>query len=179
MTLPANIRINTSAPFPATVKGGGVVAISKLGNIWTVSLNFAAVAQTPIIADPANTFVLGWNQLTGVYSLLPLSSLSNSKITKILTNVAPFTSPYAAQPTDDVLIVKPTVAAAFTVTVDWSTRSKPLTIVDGKADAFNHNITITPAAGQTQMGTVNYSYIIDSNGGSITMTPLPDATGGY
>ena len=78
-----------------------------------------------------------------------------------------------------MLIIKQAVAAAFTVTVDWSARAKPLRIVDGKGDANVNNITITPAAGQTQMATVNYSYVIDGAGGSITLTPLPDGSGAY
>ena len=85
----------------------------------------------------------------------------------------------AAQPNDEVLIVNQTAGAPFTVNVDWSTRTKPLRIVDGKGDAATNNITITPAAGQTQLATVNYSYIIDGNGGSITLTPLPDGSGAY
>lgn len=175
MTLPANIRINASAPFPATVRGSGVIAITKASGIWTVSLNFAALAITPAVADPAHSYVLVWNSLTGVYTLVPVGVAFVAKSVKIITAAGP----YAALPTDQVLIIKQLVGAAFTVTVDWSQRTLPLTVVDGKGDANAHNITITPAAGQTQMATVNYSYIIDGNGGSITLTPLPDASGAY
>lgn len=175
MTLPANVRVNIGAPFPATVKGTSFIGILKQNGIWTVSPNFAALAQFPTIADPANSFVLIWNALTGVFTLVPASAVFSSKVVKTLT--AP--GPYAALPTDEVLIIKQLVAAAFTVTVDWSVRTKPLRIVDGKGDASINNITITPAAGQTQLAVVNYSYIIDGNGGSITLTPLPDNTGAY
>jgi len=179
MTLPANIRVNTAAPFPAKVKGAGLIAISKTTGIWTVAINFGAVAKTPIVADPANTYVPAWNALTGAVSMVPLAGVFSNKVTKILTGVGAFASPYAAQPNDDVLIVKQAAGAPFVVTVDWSLRTKPLTIADGKADAVNNNVSVTPAAGQTQLGTVNYTYIIDSNGGSITLTPLPDGTGAY
>lgn len=174
MTLPANIRVNMSAPFPATVRGSGVVAVAKANGIWTIGLNFGAVAISQAIADPANTYALVWNAITGVYALIPLSVFSNNSV-KILT--AP--GPYAAAPADDVLIVKQIIAAAFAVTVDWSARTKPLRIVDGKGDAAVNNITITPAAGQTQLSLVNYSYVIDSNGGSIELTPLPDGSGAF
>jgi hypothetical protein len=176
MSLPANIRVNIGSPFPATVKGSGVVAVAKANGIWTVSLNFAAVAVSLAIADPANTYVLIWNILTGVYSITPVAAFATvSKVVKVLT--AP--GPYAALPTDDVLIIKQLVAAAFTVNVDWSQRTRPLRVVDGKGDASVNKITITPSAGQSQLATVNYSYVIDGNGGSITLTPLPDATGAY
>jgi len=175
MTLPANIRINASAPFPALVKGSGPIAVSKQNGIWTVSLNFAALGQAQSVPDPANTYTLVWNILTGVFTLIPISAVSGTKVVKILT--AP--GPYAALPADEVLIVKQIVAAAFTVTVDWSARSKPLRVVDGKGDAAVNNITITPSAGQSQLALVNFSYVIDGNGGSITLTPLPDGTGAY
>lgn len=180
MTLPAGIRVNMSAPFPATVKGSGIIGVRKSNGIWTIATNFAVLmpaAQT--IADPLNTYVLAWNAITGITSLVAPQVVGLAKSVKILTGAGVLTSPYAAQPSDDVLIVKQAVGAPFTVTVDWSARSKPLRIVDGKGDAAANNITITPTAGQTQMATVNYSYVIDGNGGSITLTPLPDNTGAY
>lgn len=179
MTLPANIRVNASAPFPSTVKGGNVVTVAKNNGIWTVSLNFAVLGLSQGVADPANTYVLVWNALTGVYSVIPMSAVFGNKVVKILTGVGALASPYAALPTDEVLIVKQGAANAFTVNVDWSARTKPLRVVSGDTVANFANITITPALGQTQMATVNYSYVIDSSGGSITLTPLPDFSGAY
>lgn len=179
MTLPANIRVNMGAPFPATVKGSGAVTVAKQNGIWTVALNYAAFGTSQTVPDPANTYVLVWNALTNVYTLIPMAAVAGTKVVKVLTGVGNFASPYAAQPNDDVLIVKQNAGAPFTVTVDWSKRTKPLQIVDGKADANVNNITITPTAGQTQMGVVNYSYIINGIGGSIILTPLPDNSGAY
>lgn len=176
MSLPANIRVNMGAPFPALVKGSGLIAIAKNNGIWTVSLNFSAIAQAQGLPDPANSYVLVWNALTGVSTLIPIGTVPViGRVVKTLT--AP--GPYAALPTDDVLIVKQLVAAPFTITVDWSARSKPLRIVDGKGDANVNNITITPKAGQSQLAIVNYSYTIDGAGASIFLTPLPDGSGAY
>jgi hypothetical protein len=175
MTLPANVRVNIGAPFPATVKGGGVIGVLKQNGIWTITLNFGGLAQFPTIADPTNSFVLIWNALTGLFTLVPPSAVFSSKVTKTLT--AP--GPYVALPTDEVLIVKQLVGAPFAITVDWSSRTKGLRVVDGKGDASINNITITPAAGQTQLASLNYVYVIDRNGASMTLTPLPDNTGAY
>lgn len=71
MTLPANIRVNIGAPFPSQVKGQGIIAVSKRNGIWTVTTNFAAVVKTPVVPDPANTYSLVWNALTGVLSMIP------------------------------------------------------------------------------------------------------------
>lgn len=71
MTLPANIRVNLGAPFPATVKGGGLVAVQKANGIWTVSLNFNALLPgLNAIADPAHSYILTFNALTGVLNLV-------------------------------------------------------------------------------------------------------------
>jgi hypothetical protein len=175
MTLPANIRTNMSAPFPATVKGGGAVTVSKANGIWTVQLNYGLLAlQQALVGDPANSYVLVWNALTGVYTVVPMSAVSGSKVVKQLASAA---SPYTVLPTDEVLLIE---NVPFTVNVDWSTRTKALRVVDASgAASVGSPITITPAAGQTQLASVNYSYLIDGAGGSITLTPLPNQTGAY
>lgn len=176
MSLPANVRVATSVPFPAQVKGSGVVAIAKANGVWTVSLNFnALLPAVAAVPNPATTSALLWDSTTGAFYLMPIGYVSNNKVVQVLTAAGP----YAANANDDVLIIKQAVAAPFTVTVDWSARTKPLRIVDGKGDASVNNITITPAVGQTQLAIVNYSYVIDGNGGSIVLTPLPDGTGAY
>lgn len=176
MTLPANIRVATQVPFPSQVKGGGVIGIAKKNGVWTVSLNFAGLLPGITAApNPASTYVLIWDATTGSFDLMLLSYVSASKVVRTLTDPGP----YAALPGDDVLIIKQDVAAPFNVTVDWTGRNKPLTVVDGKGDAAVNNISITPAAGQTQMAIADYIYTIDGNGGSITLTPLPDHTGAY
>jgi len=179
MSLPANIRVNLSAPFPSIVRGGGGIAVAKINGVWTVSLNFAQLGTAPGVADPANTYVLTYNVLTGVITFIPMSAVAANKVVKILTGVGPLASPYAALPTDEVLIVKQAAGAPFTVTVDWSQRTKPLRVVDGKGDAQVNNISITPAAGQSQLAIVNFTYKIIGNGGSIILTPLPDGSGAY
>lgn len=173
--LPYNLRVNVNVPFPALVAGASGIKVTKSNGIWTITPDYTAFVQTATIADPANTYVLVWNAVSGLFTVATASAVSSSKVVKTLTAAGPYT----ALPTDEVLIVNQTVGAAFTVNVDWSTRTKPLRVIDGKGDAVTNNITITPAAGQTQLAQVNYSYVIDGNGGSITLTPLPDGSGAY
>ena len=178
-SLPYNVRVNVNVPFPALVAGANGIKVIKQNGIWTIATDFTAFAQNSIITDPANTFVLVWNAVSGLFTLVPASAVNSSRVVKTLIGTGATASPYAAQPTDEVLIVNQTVGGAFTVTVDWSARTKPLRIVDGKGDAATNNITITPKAGQTQLASTNFSYVIDGNGGSITLTPLPDGSGAY
>jgi Ca2+/Na+ antiporter len=122
MSLPANIRINMGAPFPALVKGSAPIAISKVAGIWNVLLSYLGFAPANAVPNPASSVVLVQDQLTGVFYALPLSQVFASKVVKTLTAAGP----YAALPTDEVLIVKQLVAAPFVITVDWSQRTKPL-----------------------------------------------------
>lgn len=78
----------------------------------------------------------------------------------------------------DIIVVAKTVGASTNVYLpNASVRTAPIRIVDGKYDAFTNNITINPkiASGQTIMG--GGTYVIDSNGASITFIPLADGTG--
>ncbi len=71
MSLPPNIRVNFGDPFPATVKGGGLIAIQKTNGIWTVSVNFALLLPgVNAVVDPAHSYVLVYNSLTGAASLV-------------------------------------------------------------------------------------------------------------
>ncbi|MET4315879.1 hypothetical protein [Bradyrhizobium sp. RT4b] len=77
----------------------------------------------------------------------------------------------------DVILINKTVGAATAVSLpDPSTTTRPVRIVDRKYDAATNNITIT-SAGTSKKIMGGTSYVIDSNGGSITLTPLSDGTG--
>lgn len=76
MTLPANIRVNVSAPFPTLVQAIGPVAISKQNGIWTVSLDpsqVGAFGLTP--AQYPSTFVTVWNSGTKAFYNVALTQL--------------------------------------------------------------------------------------------------------
>lgn len=175
----AALKLKAKLRFPGQIFGGQHITATTVNGVCTVSFSFTDWLQFASAPDPANTYSPVWNALTGSSFLVPLSAIAQSKVTKILTGAGAFASPYAALPTDEVLIVKQGAAAAFTINVDWSLRKKALTVVANDTPANFANITITPTAGQTQMGTVNYSYVIDGPGGNVTLSPLPDNTGAY
>jgi hypothetical protein len=173
MTLPANIRVNASAPFPALITGGGPIGIQKVNGIWKVTLNFGALPLVGTVPNPASTYTIAWDQSTGVYYTLLLGALS-SAAQKIVAGAGP----YQAQPADQVLLIEQT--GPFTVNVDWSTRAgKPLRVVDALGNAPTWPISITPAAGQTQLGQLNYTCVIDGAGASIQLTPLANLSGAF
>lgn len=78
----------------------------------------------------------------------------------------------------DIIVIKKTVGAATTVTLpNAADRIKPVKIVDGKGDALTNNVTVVPQSGESIAGTVDYHWIIDSNGGSVRLTPLAAGDG--
>ncbi|QUS39565.1 hypothetical protein RPMA_12500 [Tardiphaga alba] len=80
----------------------------------------------------------------------------------------------------DIVVIDKTVAAATTVNLPPAAdRTKAVKIVDGKGDANTNNITIVPQSGEKVFGTVDYTPIIDGNGGQITLTPRADGTGWF
>lgn len=176
----SKLKLRVTARFLASIFDGIGTAVRKDGLATYVDLDYTQFGAPIGNVDPNSAVLLVYNLTTGVFNIATLGSLiSSSKQITILTGVGALASPYAALPSDDVLIVKQTTGAPFTVTVDWASRVKPLRIVDGKGDANVNNITITPNTGQTQLSKVNYSYVINGIGGSIILTPLPDGSGGY
>lgn len=175
MSFPANIRVNVQAPFPSIAKGSGGIGIQKIGGVWTVSLDFSTYINQLSVPDPTTTYALVWDSNTNNYTAISLSAIAGLSSVKIIK----IPGPYTVLPTDRVIIIKQDAPAAFTVNVDWASRSAPLRVVDGLGDASSHNISIVPIAGQTQLSKLNYTYVIDQDGGSVTLTPLPDGSGAY
>lgn len=79
----------------------------------------------------------------------------------------------------DIIIVKKAVGAATPVELpNPETATRPVRIVDGKYDAATNNLTLVSlGTSKTIMGAA--SYVIDSNGGSIKLTPLADGSGWF
>lgn len=77
----------------------------------------------------------------------------------------------------DIIVVKKDVGEPTPVELpDPEDATRKVRIVDGKYDAATNNITIVSlGTAKTIMGGADY--VIDSNGGSIELTPLADGSG--
>lgn len=180
MTLPANIRVNIGAPFPSLVKGGGLVAISKKNGIWTVSINFGGVAITPVVPDPANTYVPAWNALTGVVSMVPIAQGQFP----VLALRKPASAANVAILAADVEVGIDTRTTAVNIGLPgaaaWAAAnpfSSELVIIDYYGNAFNRNITPTLNGGDTFAGAYAAAPpLINANSGLLRLSP--DITAG-
>lgn len=84
---------------------------------------------------------------------------------------------------DDIIFVNKTVGAATAVTLPTAqdridlASSRPITIIDGKLDADTNNITINPNGSETILGLS--SWILNSIGAWVNLSPRPDGTGWF
>jgi hypothetical protein len=77
MTLPANIRINTSVPFPSLVTGSGPITVSKVNGKWTIGFNPALFGvQTLPLANQAGDYAFVYDSVAKALILVPLTAFS-------------------------------------------------------------------------------------------------------
>ena len=148
MSLPANIRVNVSAPFPSTVKANGPVTITKQKGIWTVGFSVVNIGGMPGGVNPTTIDILVWNTLTKTFQLTTLASIATFAGTK--THISSLNSPYTPQPTDTYLSVDTSTGAVEIDLAAAGSRSNlALTIKDITGHAAANNITIKPVNGET------------------------------
>lgn len=79
MTLPRAIRANVNARFPTRVQGSGGITVTKQNGIWTITPNFAALADYVPPSDQwPNTFFWAYNSVLQSYSKVSISSIQSS-----------------------------------------------------------------------------------------------------
>ena len=76
MTLPANIRINVKAPFPANVSGAGMVVLTKANGIWTVSIDFTKLGPLTTTNDIPGALVAVYDPVTKLYNTLTAAQIA-------------------------------------------------------------------------------------------------------
>lgn len=146
MALPATIRVNIAAPFPAQVQGAGGIKVTKANGKFTVSPDFAALASIGAVT-PASKQVWVFDPATGIYNTMTLASVGQSFGLGI--------------PLDVFLL------AGSSNTVGWSgsTGSAPA-VPPGMVIRYNHDGTISDA-NDPQVSAVSASTNWNSQTGSM------------
>lgn len=171
MTLPANLRINTSAPFPALVKGSAPIAIGKQNGIWTINLNVLSMGTElpPIVSYPTD-FLIVYDSVVGNFFKLPLSSLPAQTRTQRSVNAGPV----AFTATDQIINLN--LGSSITITLPgYASRvGVPLTFKDATklAGTTFFPQTIAAAPGEKIDGLASIS--LSNPGQSITLVPAND-----
>jgi hypothetical protein len=183
MTLPANIRVNASAPFPARVQGQAYIGISKNNGIWTIGPDYSLVEPLQGVPDATIEEVIVYNSVTGVYNTVPLAVLiaATTGIYRIVTDAGDV----QIASTDITIVMNKSVGAPTNIILPPSANRQglPVTVKDLKQDANTNNITFVPASGETIDGysataaAANGVALIDIDNDSKTVYPL--ASGGW
>jgi hypothetical protein len=169
MTLPANIRVNLAAPFPALVKGSGPVSVAKANGIWTIGLGFTQLGvQIPPSAKYPTDYLLVWDSIAETFFTVPLSNLvSGNRIQRSVT-----AGPVVVAPTDQILNLN--LGSSLTITLPpYAPRAGlPITFKDAGRQATAFPQTIAAAAGETIDS--HASIPLNTNSQSITLVPAND-----
>jgi hypothetical protein len=175
MTLPANIRVNIGAPFPALIKGSAAVAISKQNGIWTVGLNFVGLVKAAAIPDPVNAYVLVWNALTGVFTMVLATAVGPAGNSITPTIVAFAQSPYVPLAADQLLLVDTTGGpVVINLTASATRAGVALEVKDDKRNANVNAITVNRNGAELIDGDV--AVVLDARGVAMKFAPK---IGGY
>lgn len=172
MALVANIRVNTSAPFPSLITAIGPVTLSKANGIWTVGFSIVNLGIQPGPINNATDFIIVYDSIGGSFFKLPLSAVASSGARQQRSIASGADLPLIA--TDQILNVN---GAGLNIPIPLaSTRNGvPFTFkrVDGSPP-----FTLTPTGPDTIDGLA--SLVVNS--GSITINPYTDTinnTRGY
>jgi hypothetical protein len=168
MTLPANVRVNVSVPFPSTVTGAGPIVISKNQGIWTVSLTIVQLAQLSTGFDPTTKLLLVYDQLTGSFVQTTVANLIAAGLNtyRIVTAAGDVT----ILATDQTILMNKTVGAATNINLptSGSRGGVPITVKDLKGDANTNNIRFVMSGAETLDGFSQAT--ADTNGASKIVT---------
>ncbi|MBV8472591.1 MAG: hypothetical protein JO107_09460 [Hyphomicrobiales bacterium] len=181
MSLPANIRVNVRAPFPAQVAGAGFITVSKKNGVWTIAPNFAQINSLGGL-KPTQIFVV-YDTVTGLFTSVSVASLNQfgAGVYRTVTT----TGNVNAAVTDGIILMQKSSSGPTSISLPQSSLrgGLPLTVKDLTGDANTNNITFVPAIGETIDGfsaaaaAANGVALIDTNYGKKTLFPL--TSGGW
>jgi len=169
MTLPANIRINMSAPFPSQVKGSGPVTVSKQNGIWSIGLGVGQLG--PVVAgfDPTTIDIPVYNTINQTWQVLTVQQmLSGGNVQRLVTAAGNI----VVQGNDRIILVKQLVPAAASIILPAAgTRNGvPITVKDLAGVAAGNPLTFVPNGAETIDGAA--SAVINDNFEAMTLYPI-------
>ncbi len=173
--VPADIRVSTQVPFPAMVTGSGPVTLTKKNGVWQIGFTIAAFgSQNPPIGNYPMNYVLAWDDVAKQFFKISLSNLvsvvQGARNQRLVT-----ASPIVVASTDQIINVNIAAGGPTCALPVASTRAGvPLTFKDVGGNFAAHNLTITPAGGDTIDGAA--SLVLNVNRQGVTLVPANDGT---
>jgi hypothetical protein len=178
MTLPASIRINVTAPFPALVVGTGPITLEKANGIWSVGFSIDRLAYVvPAPAALASDFLIAYDSAARTFFKLTLADVAAA------ANVSTPSYDSAAGTynvtNETVLLIDKLIPAAHNIQLPAAAARNgvPIVIKDfaGVCGDPTKIATILPGAGEMIDGLA--ALPVNSNYGGFNLVPI--ATGGW
>lgn len=148
--MPANIRINVKAPFPALVEGSGAVAVSKSNGIWTIELDYESLAALLASADLPAALIAIYDPVTQQFNTVTAAEVAALGINAY--RFYPAAGPVEVLTSDTVILLNDNTPppANIVLPTSQSRNGIPVTIKDyaGQASAANP-YTFVPATNET------------------------------
>jgi hypothetical protein len=165
MSLPANIRVNTSAPFPSLVTAIGPITLAKQNGIWKIGLSIAMLGVENV-PSTATTYLMLFDSIAGNFFKIPLASLpiTGARLQRSVTGAGSL--PITVN--DQILNVNAGAPGlVITIPLAVSRSGAPLTfnMLPGSSP-----VTLTATAPDTLDGQAS----LVLNSGGVTLTPYTD-----
>lgn len=168
-TLKARIR----AVLPAALVDGAGIAITKLGLLYTIAMDWSGFTQLASY-DPSGQQLVVQDTSDGSFGLVTITQIVNASQTQQIKTSSGAVNVAA---NDGLIAVNKTVGAATTVNLPAANiKIGPVKVADWKGDAGTNHITIICNGTDKLNGNVS-SIEIDGDGGSLVFTPLKDGSG--
>ena len=164
MALPANIRVNTSAPFPSLVTASGPITLAKANGIWKIGFSIAMLGVENV-PNPATTYLLLFDSIAGNFFKIPLASLpiTGARVQRSITGAGSL--PIAS--TDQILNVNSGPGLIIPIPLAVTRGGAPFTfnLLPGSSP-----VTLTATGPDTLDGQAS----LVLNSGGVTLTPYTD-----
>jgi hypothetical protein len=168
VTLPANIRINTSLPFPALAKGSGPVIVSKVNGIWTIGLSFGVLGvQSPPPGNFPTDYLLVYDSIANTFFKMPLGALATFGAGRTQRSITS-SGQFPIQANDSILNINNLGDLVPIIPLASGRNGAPLTF---KNLPSSHTQTLTRTSPDTFDGATTVSLIA---GAAVTLVPYND-----
>lgn len=168
----SQLKLKVLPKFPANVEADGFLVVQRVDGKYIFGVDYTKLDPSSF-SDPANTFVVVLDAVSGSYKVATLSALiaGATQIEQHITGPGPV----SIDNNTGIVRVDQATGAPITLNLPLSTaKTCPVLISDWKGDAGTNNITINLSGSDKFPGNLT-SWKIAADTGSVFLRPIPGA----